>query len=107
MNTNTRTNVAVAPSMDAGLPPLLDAADELVKVKEDEKKLKRFFSDDENGITLDNGNYFIAWNRIRTKGQLLNWVLHLCEKEWMDSDKIACFIVTVSRHFGRDPYAEG
>jgi hypothetical protein len=88
------------------LPPILNAKEELAKAEKDAKELERFFSDDENGITLDRNRYFIAWNRIQTKGRLLEWVLHLCGKEWMDTDKIAYFIVTVSRHFGWNPYAE-
>ena len=47
--------------------------------------------------------YHIPLSRLSSKSDLLDWVLHLCEKNWMNMEYIAEFIEYVSKIKGWDP----
>ena len=44
--------------------------------------------------------YEIELNRIPTPLALMQWVHHLCEKNWMDSERICIFIEAVAANKG-------
>lgn len=54
--------------------------------------------DDDGWIAIDTGgDYydFDAGKEIKTPLDLLEWVRHLCEKRWMDSERVRQLIVVV------------
>lgn len=60
-----------------------------------EKTLQQKVTFDNNGILFPERNYWIELNRIKTKSDLLSWVMHLSEKIWIDSRMLARFISLV------------
>jgi hypothetical protein len=46
-------------------------------------------------VTFGYADYEINLDMIRTETDLLEWIQHLCEKTWMDTDLIREFIETV------------
>src|SRR5687768_7712194 len=44
--------------------------------------------------------YFIEDSRLQTKDHLLDWVAHLCGKEWVNPYGITLFIRAVFEHHG-------
>ena len=42
-------------------------------------------------------DYNIELSRLKTERDLLSWVLHLTEKNWMDSRRLMYFIANVAR----------
>lgn len=56
---------------------------------------------DDEGVTLfdinfNNHEYFIAWNRINKPNKLLDWILHLTEKDWVSVETISQLILVVA-----------
>ena len=41
-------------------------------------------------------DYEVDLDRIKSEAALLNWVLHLCEKTWMTTERMAFFIEAVA-----------
>lgn len=59
-------------------------------------------------VTLTDGEYVdydIALSRITTPEELLTWVHHLTEKNWMDAQSLRHFIASVVDHQKFDPSA--
>ena len=59
---------------------------------------------DNQGITLfainfNNYEYFIEWNRINQPSKLLDWILHLTEKEWISVETIKQLILVVTEKY--------
>jgi hypothetical protein len=54
---------------------------------------------DDSDIT----RYDIPLSRIKEPIQLVGWVMQLCEKSWIDSQRIEIFCGVVSRHYGWTP----
>jgi len=65
-----------------------DCHDEYMK---HEKEMADFFTIDNDSITLQ-GYYHISKDRCVNYESILNWVLHLSEKPWMDARKLNRFI---------------
>lgn len=66
-------------------------ADCLNRILQREKEMDEFFEVDDDYITLC-GYYHIEKNRCANYESILNWVLHLSEKNWMDMPKLNRFI---------------
>lgn len=57
---------------------------------------------DKTGITfhselLTKQGYWIAWDRIRDERDVLGWVSHLSEKDWITKRMLAAFIEHCAR----------
>ena len=63
-----------------------------------DKSVSSRLSVNSKGATID-GHYFIEKCRIDSAEKLLCWTLHLLEKKWLNSDFMAHFVETVSRHY--------
>ena len=48
--------------------------------------------------------YEIAHNRINTDAKILEWVHHLCEKTWMDTNAVGYFIEVAKKANGGKVY---
>ena len=83
------------------LPPIEDAAkwlDQLVVFSGDARIV---IDSDNETVTLNFVYpYEIDLDRIQTTGDLLRWVLHLSEKDWMTAERLNRFITKVGRHKG-------
>lgn len=55
---------------------------------------------EEEHFVIDYGgyDYNIERGRVKTHAQLVEWILHLSEKTWMDSVKIRYFASLVAKH---------
>lgn len=66
------------------------------------------FKVEKDGINLRwNGyDYFIEWNRLKTKEDILRWICHVGEKEWAETtpDRIVRFIHAVYKKHDWDMY---
>ena len=53
-----------------------------------------------NGDYSAKVHYDIELDRIDSKGKLLNWVLHLTDKDWMTNEIMSEIILAVDEHCG-------
>jgi hypothetical protein len=83
------------------LSPIEDAAkwlNQLVVFPDDAKIV---IDPDNETVTLNFAYpYEIDLDRIQTVGDLLRWVLHLSEKDWMTAERLNYFITKVGKHKG-------
>jgi len=62
----------------------------------------RFDDEGDLCITWGGYEYWINKERLDTPFKLLGWVRHLCEKRWMDNEKIEFLIEIVAQKNGWD-----
>lgn len=72
--------------LDAGIMELLNIPDHIR------------FEDDHFVIDYGGYEYDIERSRIKTHAQLVEWVLHLSEKRWMDPPRLRYFASLVAKH---------
>lgn len=76
-----------------------------IKMSDVKKKKKTpLMKTDKQGITLfdinfNNYEYFIEWNRIDQPTKLIDWILHLTEKDWVTNRTIQELIYVVADKF--------
>ena len=101
--------VRVATPAGDDLPPIEDAADLLAEpVAAPLGQLKRRQSSGKVVINASNNTatlhyaypYEIDLDPVRTERDLLAWALHLCEKNWMDTERLHEVVVTIAKHKG-------
>lgn len=80
---------------DASIPKIT-TMDELAKEAEaTEEILKQKVKVEHDGIFFPERDYWIELDRIQDQGDLLQWVLHLSEKVWVDTRMLARFVKLV------------
>lgn len=71
-----------------------------------EEELSRIVTVDETHIVIHipgdhiDGDYEIALSTCKTGEQLVSWIFHLTEKQWMDRGILRRFIKVASHHAG-------
>ena len=78
----------------------MDVADMIKSGEEHQREMYKAFEYDKtlNVLTLKIAYpYHIQLSRIKSKSDLLGWVVHLCEKEWMTAEFVYEFVTRVCR----------
>ena len=55
-------------------------------------------------LRFDGRHYEIELARISTPEQLISWIVHLAEKNWMNAHRIQSLILATCAHWGWDAY---
>jgi hypothetical protein len=82
--------------------------DEVLKVKplfEDMQKIMDQIEEDQSKISIEDGCVMMRWNsqhgyavdfaRVKGWAHLVDWMLHLCGKGWMNPNRLRLFAETV------------
>lgn len=91
---------------DDGFPEVVSVTDELLV--ENRKSMQKFkdsvlkYSERDDTISLNTGSagfwYPVPLSRVATPRDLVSWVYHLAEKDWVSTDLLRCFMEEVCRH---------